>query len=307
MPVIVISYLLSLAFILLGFFVIGGASPIWRAVLIVLGVSIAAAVYVLERAIREWWNTIKPSVLDNDSRKILEKIYPYYAQLNPDQKLKFEQRLFDLKLQKEFQLSGDDTVPGDIVLLSSAMATQVTFGLDTYRYPKLGVIVFYPRPFRSPFIPRKPHTIELNEEDFNCIILAIDNLVDGHTKPKQYYNGGLHIFAKALQIELGIKDEDIPFLQYAENKDIFFHKLTVLRNLVDNYLEIYTGHKNVELFPVCVEHFFQIPAQLSATFPEVYKYIQTTLNQDPLYQDSPLVQIPQVVAELPAPESNQTD
>lgn len=296
MPVYLIIVPLALLALVVFVFVDGDAYPMLKSVGTALPVILGAALYMLRAPINEWWFVRFPRRASKGTRELLERFFPYYKALNPEQKLRFENRFVNFFVQKEFQVHGPEEVPGDLRILMCATAIQITLGLDKYIYPKLGVVVLFQDPFVTPEIPLHTHAMEIKREDFDCVILSMDGFVKGLLEPQLYYHIGLHIFAKALQWERKISDDDVPYQRYGD-RDAFVRSLEIMRGFRENYMPTLTGHWEPEIFPRCVEHFFVMPEKMKSFFPDVYEYLRNLLNQDPIQFEAPLTVPTEVVKE----------
>lgn len=288
LPGIIIS--ICLAIMAITGFLINWKSPshLLLATNFVLPTVIGTAAFILRDLINERWYKNRPKTLDDVERNILEKHFPYYRYLIPKLKLEFQKRIYNFKLQKVFQMQMADQVPGDIALLTAASAIQVTFGMKEYIYPNLGVLIFYIKPFKTPAVPYEYHAVEWNEDmEYHCGILAIDMFVKGLKEPQNAYNIGIHLFGRALQSEMKINDDDIPFQSYG-GKTEFAAQLAELRGFKNGYQQLIMGVPNAEVFPMCVEHFFQMPEKFQKKYPLVYEYFVELLKQDAMGLECPV-------------------
>ena len=277
-----------------------GSTPVWlTTITIIIPISIAAAAFVLRAAINEWWITRFPRRLNKDEQALLTRFSNYYRQLNPDLKAEFERRLYTFRVQKELTLQGIDEKPTDIELFLYATAIQLTFGFRDFIYPDLGAIVLFPKAFGTPERHDWPHAVEYKKDEFDCVIIAVDNFTVGMVKPHLHYQVGLHGFALAWQNRNDIKDSDIPYHHYAANAYEFLEKLGTARGFVPNFQSKLTGTKELEVFGQCIEHFFQSPQTMKDNFPEVYSWLSNLLNQDVLFPDSPVIQSVLVTEDAP--------
>lgn len=265
---------------------------------LVFPLAILVGTFVIRRGLQEWWHTKKPPKLADVEKDILERFFPYYRQLNAEYKREFEGRVALFRLQKVFQMRGAPKIPGDIQLLVSASAVQVSFGFPRGKelFLRLATIVLYPKTFITPEINEEMHAVELHEDkktNFDCLLLSINMFVGGLQAPNTYYNTGVYGFALALKSELGIKDEDIV---HEDEFMVFLTKLHVLRDFPVAYIFMYTGLEKFDVFELCVEFFFSMPQVLFDELPATYNYLTRVLNQDPLNAGSPVVE--PVVEEL---------
>lgn len=245
--------------------------------------------YLIRRGIYEWWAVKHPPGLAKVEQDILGQFFPYYRNLGAEHRRFFEQRLSIFRMQKQFQMRGAEKLPGDIQLLVSARAIQMTMGKAFQKefFPKLGMIVLFPRTFITPKINEKIHAVEFEEEEpFSSLFISVNMFIRGLKAPHQYYDVCLYGFAKAFKAEHHIHDEDLPI---GDRMD-FLARLHVLRQFKVGYSLEYTGLPDFELFELASEHFFTYPEAFKGEFPEVYEFLVKTYGQDPLSFSAPALQ-----------------
>jgi len=248
---------------------------------------IGIGTFLMRRPIYEWWISRYPAGLSAKEIDILARHFPYYKRLGAEHKIEFEKRVSVFRDQKKFQMRGVDKIPGDIQLLLSASAIQFTMGFPYQGefFSKVGTIVMFPRTFITPEMHHQLHAVEVNREQYDCLIIAVNMFVKGLQKPHEYYDSALYGFAKLFKLEHNINDADIPC-----NAEKSIEELHNIRGFSNNYIFQYTGLKNYELFEMCTEHFFAIPQTLREKLPHVYEYLVGIFKQDPLNYTSPAVQ-----------------
>lgn len=272
-------FLLSYNKILLPF------SLIWLAV---IPFAIGLGAYIVRNGLNEWWYVRNPPGLSDVEKDILARFFPYYRKLNVQYKKKFENRLSVFRLQKQFQMRILEKIPGDLQLLVSATAIQLTMGMEDEKeiLDNLGMVVLFPKEFITPDINTQLHYVEFNADTFSCLLIAINFFTKGIRDPERYYNSGLHGMAKAFKIKHGYSDDQIPF---PDKKELLV-KLHHLREFEIGYQFLYTGLPAMELFEMCTEHFFQMPARMQEYLPEVYRYFMDIYHQDPSNASNPIIQ-----------------
>lgn len=266
----------------------------------VVPLALGTGAFVIRKGINEWWYTKFPPTLAKKEKEILHKFLPYYRNLGAEHKTKFEQRVAIFRVQKEYNMRGTDQVPGDIQLLMSGVAIQLTMGLPTQKefYPELGVIVMFPKTFITPDYHEQLHAVEFNKDVYDCLLMSINMFVHGITKPNNYYNVGIHGFAKAWKAQNNIKDDDIPYKNIKE----LLVKLHQVRGFKLGYQFQYTALPTMEVFEMCVEHFFEVPEKMQAALPRVYASLMNMFMQDPANKSNPVIQTP---VAIPMEEEDQ--
>lgn len=260
-------------------------SLIWVSV---IPFAIGLAAYIIRNGLNEWWYVRHPPGLSDVERDILARFFPYYIRLNIQHKEKFESRISVFRMQKQFQMRIVEKIPGDMQLLISATAVQLTMGLEDEKeiLDNLGMVVLFPKEFITPDINTQLHYVEFNTDIFSCLLLAINFFTKGVKDPEHYYHSGLHGMAKAFKIKYGYSDDLIPF---PDKKELLV-KLHHLREFEIGYQFLYTGLPSMELFEMCTEHFFQVPTRMQEHLPEVYRYFMDIYHQDPTNGSNPIIQ-----------------
>jgi Mlc titration factor MtfA (ptsG expression regulator) len=281
MPAFLLMVPLALVAMFVFLFVDENQYPLLKAWGVAAPLFLGTGVFMVRAWINEKWLERFPRRVGQPTRELFERFLPYYTRLDEAKKIRFEQRYTNFFIQKAFQVHGPEEVPGDLRALISATAVQLTMGLDEYIYPRLGVVVLFQNPFITPDLPTIPHAMEIKREDYDTVILSMDGFAKGLTRPAEYYHIGLHIFARALQWQLGLADGAVPRGAFADEQALV-RALENLRGFREDFLVTLTGRTDLELFARCVEHFFVVPEKMREQFPEVYAFLCETLRQDPL-------------------------
>lgn len=254
----------------------------------VVPLSIGVGAFIIRRGINEWWYAKFPPRLAEVECRILDKHFPYYRQLNEALKTEFERRVAVFRMLKLFQMRAIEKIPGDIQLLVSAYGVQLTMGFAYRRefYPRMTTIVLFPRTFISPEVNAQLHAVEVNRgKVFDCILLAINTLIDGLKNPREYYQTGIYGFAKAFRLERGDADCALPL---GDNPQAAVESLCARRGFPQDYHRQFTGLAEAEPFELFAEQFFSYPETLRGAFPEVYARLVELFGQDPARRDNPV-------------------
>ena len=169
------------------------------AIYIVPNVIILASIYVLSPQIDWLYYQKNPPEMDGKLRVFLEKLFPFYRNLSPKEKRRFEVRVSLYIIATEFMPKAMEHVPEDIKGLIAANIVMLTFGQKDYRFSNFEKIVVYPHPFPSPQFPKHLHSCEIFEED-GVILFSLEQLVPGATRQTQFYNTALHEYAKIFML-----------------------------------------------------------------------------------------------------------
>lgn len=211
---------------------------------------------------------------------VVSKYIRYYNRLGLEDQRKFLFRTFLFRKARRFhyiEVKENSEMP----ILISAVAVQLTFGLDKFMLNYFNEIYvlkddyhygFYSRPF-------------MGHVDQSGIYLSWDNFVKGISGQTPYCNVGLHEMGHALAYVTFITEteEDKHFKKEFKNfskvaRPIFADMQGGNRNLLGEYAAV-NYH---EFWAVSVETFFENPVCLRQDLPELYQAMVNLLRQDPL-------------------------
>jgi Mlc titration factor MtfA (ptsG expression regulator) len=210
----------------------------------------------------------------------LEKFYPYYNTLNTNDKKKFIQRTATFIASKKFVPRQDIFLSQHIVILISACAVQITFGLNEYAIEHFEYILIYPDIYNSP-MTGKQHKGETNLSGFICF--SWKHVQSGIDNTNDNYNLGLHEWMHALRFN-GFKGATTDyFFENYINKwiSVAMSEYTRLKNGRTSIFRKYGAENINEFLSVCTEHFFESPDEFEKELPELFKHTCILLNQKP--------------------------
>ncbi len=204
----------------------------------------------------------------------------FYNRLSLEDQHKFLFRTYLFHKSKRFHyIEVNETI--DMPILVSAVAVQLTFGLEKFMFNYFDDIFIirddyhygvYSRPFQG-------------HVDQTGIYLSWDNFNKGIAGMTPNCNIGLHEMAHALAYVNFITqtDEDKHFKKEFTN----FSKLarpvfTSMQNGYKNLLGDYAGTNYHEFWAVSVEMFFENPVRFRHELPDLYEAMAKVLNQNPL-------------------------
>lgn len=211
---------------------------------------------------------------------LLKQKSPYFRNLSANAKEIFVARLFNFMEDKEFIGREGLVITDEIKVLISASAIQLTFGLKDYMISHLHAINVFPRIFFSKFL--NTNLKGLNTQS-GVLSLSWNDFKEGYAIDDDKTNLGLHELTHALYIDLdeGGNNDD-HFSAYFEKWDKIAQKdFNDLKEKKNNFLRSYGGTNMHEFFAVCVEHFFEAPAEFKKELPHLYNFLMLMLNQDP--------------------------
>jgi Mlc titration factor MtfA (ptsG expression regulator) len=257
-------------------------------IILVLAV-IFTPMFGLYYLVQLFWNTFienkgkyyHPNIDSKAIEVILEQKFRFYQNLPYSEKARFIKRTKEFIRIKEFYPSGGLMLTDEMVVLISASGIQLTFGLREYLLINFAKIFVYPKEYYSKY-DKLYHKGEANLN--GAIAFSWYHFVEGYDKPNDNLNLGLHEMAHALRFDKFKNDSyDQFFSNYFEkwhmiSKDEFLR----LKNHKPSFFREYGGTNINEFFSVCVEYFFESPAEFLKAQPEIYNHLSILLNQNPL-------------------------
>lgn len=212
---------------------------------------------------------------------------PYYGSLGSVGRERFLKRVLAFMDSKEFRyiaLEPETRMP----LLISAVAVQLTFGLENYLLDYFDIIYVLKDNYRFGLynVPFEGHVSE------DGIYLSWSNFLRELSDYTDGQNLGLHEMAHALTY-VNFRDGD-------GRDDEFYHKFrdfsAIARPVFEgmqaggvNLLDPYAATNYEEFWAVSIENFFERPGIFQVQLPEVYGALCRLLNQDPLTPDKLLI------------------
>ena len=211
---------------------------------------------------------------------VVSRYIKYYNRLGLEEQRKFLFRTFLFRKSKRFHYIEVQETP-EMPILVSAVAVQLTFGLDKFMLNYFDDIFvlrddyhygFYSRPFQG-------------HVDQTGIYLSWDNFMKGVTGQTPNCNVGLHEMGHALAYVNFITqtEEDKHFKKEFKNFSRIARPVFVdMQQGGKNLLGDYAATNYHEFWAVAVEVFFENPVRFKHELPELYEAMINVLNQDPL-------------------------
>jgi len=226
--------------------------------------------------------------LNYQERASLEYKIPFYKNMRPALKRKFECSVKYFISKKKFEGRDGCVVTEDMKLMVAAAACQISFGHFPTIYEHFHRIIIYPDKYFSGATQR----YHLGEVQSNGVIkLSWAAFTEGLRIKNDGIHVGFHEMAHALKIEdATLHDMEHCFMDKQALHD--FHKYSTerIRNFVDHsFMRDYAFTNSEEFFAVSIEYFFEMPYQLRQNEPEVYGYLKKILNLDPLNHQNPVI------------------
>ncbi|HTQ66075.1 MAG TPA: zinc-dependent peptidase [Puia sp.] len=213
---------------------------------------------------------------------VVSRYIKYYNRLSLEEQRKFLFRTHLFKKSRRFHYI-EVNESAEMPILISAVAVQLTFGLEKYMLNYFNDIFilkddyhygFYSRPF-------------MGHVDQTGIYLSWDNFIKGISGQTLNCNVGLHEMGHALAYVTFITEteEDKHFKKEFKNYSKVARPIfTSMQEGSKNLLGEYAATNYHEFWAVCVETFFENPVRFKHDLPDLYNAMVRLLNQDPLNQ-----------------------
>jgi len=223
--------------------------------------------------------SIPPDIADKYSA-IISRVLPYFNQLNESNKRKFLKRVYNFKKSKSFHFSG--LAPEEeIMILVSAAAIQLSFGLKNYLLPFFKEIYILSDAYQA----LEAKELYIGHVSPTGIYISWKHFVQGFADYSDGVNVALHEMAHALHHENFIKETGIDWdfrHDFEKLPSVFGPLITQVVLQKRSYLRGYAFTNFQEFWAVSVENFFENPQGLKDNLPQLYTILSDTLNQDPL-------------------------
>ena len=206
---------------------------------------------------------------------------PYYDALPESLKIRFLRRIPYFIRDKTFYGREGLEVTTEMKVLVAASAVQLTLGIENFILEKFHTIVFYPAKYLSN-ITGLYHVGEANIR--GMLVISWSDFEKGYRDGKDKYNVGLHEMAHALDLDTraGNYYDDEFVNRYRRWLKTAHEEFDRMQDNGEHFLRSYAATNMQEFFAVCVEHFFETPAEFKQNLPELYTELCRLLNQDPL-------------------------
>lgn len=271
MPTRLIAIPFAVGFFL--FFYLAWAKDEAYAIYVVPCSLILGLMYVFSPQIDWWWYKRNPPDLTDGIRRFFSERYTYYTRLPLRKKDIFRQKVAMFSMATDFKPMVMPEVPEDVKAIVSASAVQLSAAFEDFLYPPFETVVIYPHPFPSPQYPEHFHISEMFEED-GVILFSLDHLIKSFAEPDQYYNIGLHEFAKVFVLTYPEKD-------FPELTEEIWDPLEEVSHFSHEALLKWINLPEIDPLPVSIAHFFVFPDRFKEVLPELYDKYATIFQQDP--------------------------
>jgi len=229
----------------------------------------------------------KTIATESEYSSIISQHISYFNELPDAGKKRFLQRTIHFRSIKHFSYIGMDEKK-EIPILISAAAIQISFGLEKYELPFFKNIYVMPDAYQ-----RTGETeIFVGHVSPEGIYISWKYFLSGYGDATDNVNVAIHEMAHALEHENFINETDVDDRFRADFAKFSSVSGPVLASAVvsrQSYLRGYAFTNLQEFWAVSVEAFFDNPAGLKQSLPQLYGTLCDILNQDPLTRDKILV------------------
>jgi len=229
-------------------------------------VIVIALIYIFSPQINWWWYNKRPPELESGLQRMLERFCPFYQQLDDAGRKKFRERVALFRMGTDWMAVGwpedMEQVPPDVQLALSAQAVLLGFHQDDLLFHRFEKVIVYPQPFPSPD-HLYAHASELHAGD-GCLLFSAEQVMLGFTQPAQWYNVGLHEYARVFHLT----HPDAPWPELPED-DALWEKLRLVSGMPRKHVDAVIGIEDTEALPMAIHHYFTFPDRFRVALPEV--------------------------------------
>lgn len=238
-------------------------------------------------------NKLLNSSLSEDARNLIFRNVPYYSSLSTSHREKLEGLILLFIDEKPFEGCGGIKISEEIKLTVASQACILLLGDPKDYYPTLRSILVYPHFYYAKVKNQQPDGTVI--EGFQGrigeswsrghIVLSWKDVMAGANDPHDATNVVFHEFAHLLDYE---NDVTVKTLRTDEKKlntiitrqyNRFLHEINKGELSI---LNLYAATDIKEFFAVGTEYFFEHPAGLKASYPELYEALKLFYQQDPI-------------------------
>ena len=211
---------------------------------------------------------------------VISRVIPYFNQLNDSNKEKFLKRVYNFRKSKSFHFNGMPPQE-EIMILISATAIQISFGLKNYLLPFFKDIYVLSDAYQA----LEAKELYIGHVSPTGIYISWKHFVHGFANYSDGVNVALHEMAHALYHENFVRETGIDW-DFGNDFDklpaVYGPIMTQVIVQKKSYLRGYAFTNFQEFWAVSVENFFENPLGLKDNLPQLYTILCDTLNQDPL-------------------------
>lgn len=241
--------------------------------------------------INKWFNKKKTSWFKPSTpfptkwRTILATKVLYYNNLNNENKLRFEYKVFEFLLN--CKITGVDTTIDDTdkILVASSAIIPI-FSFHDWQYINLNEVLIYPNAFDEKFNTQGENRNILGMVGTGYMegkmILSKEALHKGFSNSSDKKNTAIHEFVHLID-KLDGNTDGIPQLLLEQQYTIPWLNLihNKIKDIANNESDInpYGATNKTEFFAVASEYFFERPKLLKRKHPELYRKLEQIFDQ----------------------------
>ncbi len=234
---------------------------------------ILTALYIFNPQIEWWWYNRFPPKIDPKLKSFLLRASPFYAALSPENKDKFEKRIFFYLIGNDFSGMNMESVTEDMKATVAMYPIALTFSQNNFLLAPYERIIFYKHPFPSPN-HRFLHASETNVED-GVIIFSFEQLLQSQYRPDAFINLGYYEYA---QVYSYVHNKRPAPLVNEQHWDLIENISGINRESVIKF----TGYKVPSLLGCLTSMFFDHPVKLQRADPTLYNELSSFYELDPI-------------------------
>lgn len=234
-------------------------------------------------------------------RAILERRFPLYGRLAPEDRSELEGHVQVFLREKSFEGAGGLEITDEVRVTVAAQACVLLLHRDTDYYPRMRSVVVYPAAYVAEHrsaaggIVTEGRQTRLGESwSSGAVVLSWSDVRAGARDLRDGHNVVFHEFAHQLDLEDGGVD-GVPELEggsaYRAWARVFSAEYLELRADAKrgrrSVLDDYGATDPAEFFAVATEAFFEKPLALRRKHPELYAELAAFYRQDPAGDAAP--------------------
>ncbi len=226
----------------------------------------------------------------------LNNNFPQYLLLPPVDREELHHHIHVFLGEKRLEGCEDFELTDEVCVTIAAQACLLILHRESDYYPELHSILIYPTTYvvEGEEVDEAGVVTEFADDrsgetwEQGSMVLAWDEVLDGGCDLDDDFNVVFHEFAHQLDLENGEID-GVPHLEsqerYASWSRVLIESLERFRKEVKRRkrttIDPYAAEDLGEFFAVSVESFFEKPAELKKTYPELYRELSDYFRQDP--------------------------
>lgn len=210
---------------------------------------------------------------------------PFVARLPPPERDRLLRDVAVFVAEKHFIGAGGLEITEEMQVTIAAAAARLTLRLGLEAYADLTEIVVYPEAYRHPGVDGVAVLGEAH--GWGTVVLSWRAVLDGLRNPGDGHDTAVHEFAHVLDRVDGAFD-GAPALQASEHYRPWaaamtrhYARLRARDRRLRKVLRDYGATNEAEFFAVATEAFFERPARLRESAPELYEQLRAFYGVDP--------------------------